>query len=118
MSDFDYREFNDNLRVMLLKSETGTAFDEPLVTDLGWIQISFGKYIGKCLKDIPLRYLDETIAIMPPTYFVRRVQEFVDNSMRHPMIVQNYHAKAPDKSVEQLNENWYEAACRDHGIEP
>ena len=45
---------------------------------LGLVDIPFGKYAGNKIEDIPLRYLDETISVMPNTWRIRRVREFVD----------------------------------------
>ena len=42
------------------------------------IQMPFGKYIGQTLVTIPLRYLDETIAVMPPRCLVRQVIRLID----------------------------------------
>jgi len=45
----------------------------------------FGKYKDVCLLDIPLRYLDETVCVMPPTWIVRVVIRLVDEAMSHPL---------------------------------
>lgn len=44
----------------------------------------FGKYTGMNLTEIPLGYLDMTVSVMPPTWVIRRVQEFVDTVMDLP----------------------------------
>ena len=40
-------------------------------------KIPFGKYQGYEFCDVSLRYLDQTISIMPPTWIVREAQDFV-----------------------------------------
>lgn len=42
----------------------------------------FGKYAGRIFADIPLKYLDETVSVMPPTWIIRQAQRFVGASMR------------------------------------
>lgn len=42
------------------------------------MKLGFGKYGDRELQKIPLRYLDETISVMPPTWKIRAVQRFVD----------------------------------------
>lgn len=49
------------------------------------VVIPFGKYAGTCLLDIPLRYLDETVCVMPTTWLVRLCQKLVDEAMCHPL---------------------------------
>lgn len=75
-----WRSCLEDLRRCLLKSER--LFDETLLGELGEIEMPFGKYVGRMIWDIPLRYLDETISIMPPTWLVRRIREFVDHAMQ------------------------------------
>jgi|GEM_PF-3295619 len=53
------------------------------------IEMPFGKYHGKTLVTIPLRYLDETIAVMPPTWIVRQVIRLIEEVTNiHPDYVQ------------------------------
>ena len=71
-----------------------------------YIHMPFGKHKGTNLVDVPLSYLDETISIMPPTWFVRRVQKFVDCIMAHGQmygVITTSHA--PSKSAKQLLED-------------
>lgn len=50
-----------------------------VVSELGPVNVSFGKYCGMALHDIPLRYLDETLAcVVPATFIVRAAARFVD----------------------------------------
>lgn len=49
------------------------------------VVMPFGKHSGTCLLDIPLRYLDETVSVMPPTWLVRTCQKLVDEAMEHPL---------------------------------
>jgi hypothetical protein len=76
LTEWDVREA---VRHALLKSEQ--HWDAGRAFDLGGIIMPFGKYNGKALCEIPLRYLDGTVSVMPPTWLVRRVQEFVDLAM-------------------------------------
>ena len=48
---------------------------------VGHVEMPFGKYKGVQLRNIPLKYLDETISVMPPNHFIRLVQRFVDDCM-------------------------------------
>lgn len=41
----------------------------------------FGRFKGEKLGDVPLSYLDQTISVMPQTWFVRQVRTFVDLTM-------------------------------------
>ncbi len=59
-------------------SDSLEAFDDYI----GAISLPFGKYAGTKLCEIPLRYLDETICVMPPTFIVRMAIRFVDRAMR------------------------------------
>ena len=55
---------------------------------LGDLKLGFGKYAGRCLWDIPLRYLDETISVMPPKWNVRAAQRFVGLCMLYIAIAE------------------------------
>jgi hypothetical protein len=48
---------------------------------LGNIILPFGKYEGKILHDIPIKYLDMTVSAMPSTWVVRSVQLYVSQTM-------------------------------------
>lgn len=48
------------------------------VVDYQDLILPFGKYQGQPLHEIPLHYLDETIAVMPPTFLVRAVRAYVN----------------------------------------
>ena len=75
-------ELRDDLDTRLRELEKRLPWDkDDRARHLSLIEMPFGKYIGKELGEIPLKYLDETVALMPPTYFVRRVIEFVDLAM-------------------------------------
>jgi uncharacterized protein (DUF3820 family) len=75
-------ELRDDLNTRLLKIERRLPWDtSDQANNLSLIKMPFGKYIGKELGEIPLKYLDETVAVMPPTYFVRRVIQFIDLAM-------------------------------------
>jgi len=50
------------------------------------ITIGFGKYESHALGDIPLRYLDETISVMPPTWVTRIAAKYVDSAMELAII--------------------------------
>ena len=54
---------------------------QPLLFGLN-IQIPFGKYESQTLETIPLKYLDETICVMPPTWLIRTTRSFVDACMQ------------------------------------
>jgi uncharacterized protein (DUF3820 family) len=43
------------------------------------LTMPFGKYIGKSLWEVPLRYLDETVSVMPANTVVRMVIKMLDN---------------------------------------
>lgn len=45
------------------------------------IEIPFGKYQGKMFREVPLRYLDETVSKFPDTWVSRRARDYVDAAM-------------------------------------
>lgn len=47
----------------------------------GELPITFGKYIGIMLEEIPLKYLDETVSTMGETWLPRVVRRFVSACM-------------------------------------
>lgn len=50
-----------------------------------YIELPFGKYAGKSLVEVPLKYLDETIgAITPQTWLIRTAIALVDEVMQFP----------------------------------
>jgi len=55
------------------------------ISDICGIVMPFGKYKGIELRNIPVRYLDETISTMPSTWIVRRVWEVVDWAYSSPL---------------------------------
>jgi len=91
-----------DLLISNLKSEQ--LHDAEREYALASITMTFGKYVGKSLSEIPLRYLDETVSVMPKTWLVRRVHEFVD------LVMDNYHvegfwvAKVPHLSSEEIEQ--------------
>lgn len=69
----------------------------------GVLVMPFGKYQGTTLNDVPLKYLDETISVMPPTYFVRSSQQFVSACMEKWYVLDWMSMNVPDKSRNELN---------------
>lgn len=65
----------------------------------------FGKYQGYMLEDVPLRYLDETVSVMPQTWFIREVIHFVSwaQAYRWEYFGPYRTARLPDESLDQLN---------------
>ena len=72
--------------------------------DLSGIIMPFGKYAGMSFGDIPVRYLDETISIMPPTWIVRRAIEFVDLAWSHPLEAGHKTWSDMERALEELQE--------------
>jgi hypothetical protein len=73
----------------------------------GGVAMPFGKFIGKEMRDIPLDYLDRTVSVMPPTWFTRRVQEYVDAAMVHPLVpIGTGSADVPATTVRHLEDEW------------
>lgn len=42
------------------------------------VRMSFGRFEGQLLRDVPLSYLDKTVSNMPDCWLVRRAREYVD----------------------------------------
>lgn len=99
-----------------------------LTTDIPWqiidqcsnVVMPFGKYKDVCLLDIPLRYLDETVCVMPPTWIVRVVIRLVDEAMSHPLA-----GNAPGReSFNDIENEWQKIfeqkskACQPHTSPP
>jgi uncharacterized protein (DUF3820 family) len=95
----------EDVRRCLLESER--IWDQNYCDQLSVLVIPFGKYCGSEIKDVPIRYLDETVSVMPETWFVRRVREFVDAAMWHPMSkAGEQSARACNETFAQLEEEW------------
>lgn len=92
-----------DIKIALLKSER--RWDENLCHDLGRLEMPFGRYKGKELSQISLRYLDQTVSVMPQTYFVRRVIEFVDNVMHGCGFLLESDTRPPDRSFDEVYHN-------------
>jgi len=92
------------MKISNLKSER--KWDDMLVGDLSDIVIPFGKYTGKTLGDVPLKYLDEVVSVMPQTWLIRRVIEFVDHAMSHPMASGFSTGRADKETFNSLEKQW------------
>ncbi len=91
----------------LLTSFTHTESDH-YFSFLGELTMPFGKYKGKVLCETPLQYLDETVGVMPKTWFVRRVIEFVDRTMESNLNRKmTINGKLPNKSTRDIfKDSW------------
>ena len=83
-------------------------FDEELKHEIGSIEMPFGKHSGRELRSVPLRYLDETVSVMQPTWFVRRVCDYLDLASRHPMValMAQGSAKFTNQTMEEAENEW------------
>jgi uncharacterized protein (DUF3820 family) len=95
------KEYWRAFKIFSLKSEA--MWDETQAQTLGQITMQFGKYAGLPLSQIPLCYLDQTISSMPSSWFVRRVQEFVDLVMDNPLFL-CYERTVPNQTFEQIQQ--------------
>lgn len=97
-----------DIKICLLESER--LYDKELMWSLSALEMPFGKYKGQTLDRVPLRYLDETVSVMPATWFVRTVWKFVDLAMMHPMVAGGAElARVPDMVLFDAEEEWESA---------
>lgn len=75
-----------------LQTAADSAKRHKITGRLEEFEMPFGKYKGQRLKNVPLRYLDETICSMPETWFIRQVKNYVDMEMSG--LVDYWHFKA------------------------
>ncbi len=100
-------ELTKHFKICALESER--LYDVDFMEHVGRTEIPFGKYKGQNLCEVPLRYLDETVCVMPATWFVRTVTAFVDHAMgHHPMLTAACLSRAPTTTLEQLDADWIE----------
>lgn len=80
---------------------------------LSEFKIPFGKYSGMALKQVPLRYLDETICPMPNQLIVRVAREFVDRVVDEIHLFNKWPPPLPNQAYETLVEMWWQSLKAD-----
>ena len=67
------------------------------------LKMPFGKYKGTAIFEVPLSYLDQTISIGAPTWFVNSIREFVAKWMRYAISEEVVdQAQVPNLSAWQI----------------
>ena len=86
------------------------------------MEMEFGKYVGRSVMDIPLRYLDETVSSMPETVFVRKIKEYLDCIWEKLYVFRNvaatgskscFTSRMPNFSLNELKQKF----CKAHNLE-
>jgi uncharacterized protein (DUF3820 family) len=75
------------------------------VRDLRDQTMPFGKYEGKTLGEIPLRYLDQTVSTMPDTHIVRLIKKFVSCAVEVTCLEFQDTGMIPNSSFDEMSKN-------------
>jgi hypothetical protein len=69
---------------------------------IGYCAIPFGKYQGTLIKDVPLKYLDQTVSAMGATWFADAVRKYVQTCMHLLLSECEVKAEVPNMSWARL----------------
>jgi len=61
------------------------AWRQERARNIGNFDMPFGKYKGKSINNVPLKYLDQTIGTSGDAWFVNAVRQFVESCMEVAM---------------------------------